>query len=279
MADRTVVSIRGVPFTGPSADTSGAATPAADASTPLPQRVAQVITFPARTMANANRAVATAALGSTRRWFADEVDDWGRDEGHVNRIWALSRVRWDISVGGSRVLPKRSGALIVVNARRFALAPVFAALAIGGDVKRPVRFVGRPDIAPVGPMMQRMGALLPIAAEIEGALRAGQLVVLGADHRTDNASTGWVDHRLVGAAVAAKVPVFPAATTSMLVRRSARVEVGAAIKSARRRRGPLEELETADAVRSRIDALLVEMSGTLTGTPLDWFPFSRFGAF
>jgi hypothetical protein len=275
MADRPVVPIKVVPINV--VPSTGAAT--TDTSAPLPQRIAHVITFPARTMGSATGVVAASAVGSARRWFADEVDDWGRDEGKVNRMWALSRVRWDISVGGAGVLPKRSGALIVVNARRFALAPVFAALAIGADIDRPVRFVGRPDIAPFGPMMQRMGALLPITAEIEGALRAGQLVVLGADHHSDNSSTGLVDHRLVGAAVAAKVPVFPAATSSVLVRRSARVEVGAAIKSVRRRRGPLEELETADAVRSRIDELLIEMGGTLTGTPLDWFPVTRFGAF
>ena len=275
MADRTVIPITGVPVTG----VPFTAQEVADTSVPIPQRIAQVITFPARTMGSATGAVASTAVGSARRWFADEVDDWGRDEGKVNRMWAMSRVRWHISVGGAGVLPKRSGALIVVNARRFALAPVFTALSIGAEIDRPVRFVGRPDLAPFGPMMQRMGALLPIPAEIEGALRAGQLVVLGAEHQADNASTGLVDHRLVGAAVAAKVPVFPAAPTSVLVRRSARVEVGPAIKSVRPRRGPLEELEIADAVRSRIDALLVEMGGTLTGTPLDWFPVSRFGAF
>lgn len=247
-------------------------------SKPTTQRLADVITFPARTVGSATGSVAVSAVSSARRWLADEVDDWGRDEGKVNRVWAMSHVRWDISVGGASHLPKRSGALIVVNARRFALAPVFAALSVGAEVDRPVRFVGRPDVAPFGPMMQRMGALLPIPAEIEGALRAGQLVVVGADHRPDNAATGLVDHRLVAAAVAAKVPVFPAATTSVLVRRSARVEVGTAIKSTRRRRGPLEELEAADEVRSRIDALLVEMGGTLTGTPLDWFPIGQIGA-
>ncbi len=243
------------------------------------RRIADVITFPARTAGSATGAVAASSVEFSRRWYADEVDDWGRDEGRVQRMWTISRIRWNTSVGGANHLPKRSGALIVVNARRFALAPVFAALALGAEVNRPVRFVGRPDIAPLGPMMQRVGALLPIPAEIEGALRAGELIVLGADHRPENTSTGVVDHRLVGAAVAAKVPVFPAATASVLVRRSARVEVGAAIKSTHRRRGPLEELETADAVRARIDALLVEMGGTLTGTPLDWLPLGRIGAF
>ncbi len=109
------------------------------------------------------------------------VDDWGRDPDFVAKIWTLSRLRWDVAVNGHDRLPKRAGALIVVSTRRFALAPVFAALSIGGAIGRPVRFVGRPDIAPLGPIMQRLGGLLTRADEIAGALRAGQLVVMGAD--------------------------------------------------------------------------------------------------
>ena len=75
----------------------------------------------------------------------------------------MSRLRWNVAVNGHDRLPKRGGALIVVNTRRFALAPVFAALSIGGAIGRPVRFVGRPDIAPVGPLMQRLGGLLDAA--------------------------------------------------------------------------------------------------------------------
>lgn len=249
-----------------------------DISSPLTHRIADVITFPARTVGSATGSAAVGAYVTARRWLADEVDDWGRDDGLTNRLWIASQLRWDISVGGAHHLPKRTGALIVVNARRFALAPLFAALAIGADIDRTVRFVGRPDLAPLGPALQRMGALLPLAAELEGALRAGELVVMGAGHERTNARCGVVDHRLVGAAIAAKVPVFPAAAASTLVRRSARVEMDAAVKTAKRRRGPLEELETADAVRVRIDAMLVEMGGTLTGTPLDWLPLGRIGA-
>jgi hypothetical protein len=157
----------------------------------------------------------------------------------------------------------------VVNARRLALAPAFAALAIGAAVDRPVRFIGRPDIAPLGPLMQRFGALLPIAAELEGALRAGELVVLGAAHRHDNQRTGLIDHHLIGAAVATGVRVIPAATVSSAARRSARVEIGRPIRRTAPRRGPLEELEIADVVRTRIDALLDEMGDLHGATPLD----------
>lgn len=241
------------------------------------QKWADVITLPARTVGAQTASFASGAAGQLRVWTANEVDDWGRDNAFVDRFWALSRLRWDICVGGAEHVPKRAGALIVVNARRFALAPIFAALAIGGAVDRPVRFVGRPDVAPIGPLMQRLGGLLAIEGELEGALRAGELVVMGANHELGNHRTGQVDHRLVGAAVATKVRVLPAAAISVPMRRSARVEIGPPARSTRRRRGPLEELELADHVQVRINALLDELGGATTGTPLDWLPVNWIG--
>ena len=236
------------------------------------QRLADVITMPARNVSNQATSVATGTVEHIRNWTTNQVDDWGRDDAFVNRVWSLSHLRWATSVGGAEFVPKRAGALIVVNARRFALAPLFAAMAIGGVVDRPVRFVGRPDIAPLGPMMQRLGALLPVEAELEGALRAGELIVLGASHTRTNIHTGVIDHQLVGSAVAAKVRVLPAATMSVPLQRNARVEIGAPIRLSHKRRGPLEELETADHLQAHINAVLDEMGGTITGTPIDWLP-------
>src|SRR5690606_39269660 len=119
------------------------------------------------------------------------------------------------------------------------------ALSIGAALDRPVRFVGRPDVAPLGPTLQRLGGLLPLVDEVAGALRGGSLVVLGADHTSTNLHCGRVDHELVGAAVAARVPVVPAAALSSPTGRGARVEVGPAVRLARRRRGPLAEVELA----------------------------------
>lgn len=241
------------------------------------RQLADVITLPARNLGGHAAGVVGTATDTVRVWTANEVDDWGRDNGFVDRVWAASRLRWNISVGGAEHIPKRKGALIVVNARRFALAPIFAALAIGAEVDRPVRFVGRPDVAPVGPAMQRLGGLLPIPREIESALRSDEIVVLGAASQNTNRTSGVVDHRIVGAAVMAKVPSIPAATVSVPLRRSARVEIGAPIRLSRKRRGPLDELETADALQGHLDALLDEFGGALTGTPLDWLPLNGIG--
>jgi hypothetical protein len=226
------------------------------------------ITAPARVAG----ATAAGTARTLRDWSGGNVDDWGCDSHTVARAFAASRLRWDVAVGGVEHLPRRAGALIVVNTRSLALAPVFAALAIGDAVRRPVRFVGRPDVAPIGPMLQRLGGLLPIEDELEGALRAGELVLLGAGHRGDNTRSGPIDHKLVGAAVAARARVLPAVTLSAPLSRAARVEIAAPVTRTRIRRGPLAELELADALQRRIDALLVEFGVPLTGTVLDWMP-------
>lgn len=240
-------------------------------------RLADVISLPARRAASTLAGGARSTLDNVVDSSRHMVDDWGRDPDFVARIWTLSRLRWDVAVNGHDRLPKRAGALIVVSSRRFALAPVFAALSIGGAVTRPVRFVGRPDIVPLGPIMQRLGGLLTRADEIAGALRAGELVVMGADGTRHPRLVGHVDHRLVGAAVAAGTKVFPAATASTPFLRSARVEIGPEVRPDRRRRGPLTELELADALESAIQQLLDELGGPVTGTPLDWLPLSVIG--
>ena len=112
------------------------------------------------------------------------------------------RLRWDVSVGGVQHLPKRSGALLVTNSRHFSLSTVYSAWALSKAIGRPVRFGGRPDIAPLGPFMQRLGGLLNNPDEISGALRAGELVVVSAQGTRDPRHAGPVDPALIGAAVA-----------------------------------------------------------------------------
>jgi len=136
--------------------------------TSLITTIAGVLTMPAR----AAGATAAGTARTLRDWSGGDVDDWGCDSHAVAHAFSASRLRWDVAVGGTEHLPRRGGALIVANARSLALAPLFAALAIGDAAGRPVRFVGRPDIAPIGPLLQRLGGLLPIADELEGALRA-----------------------------------------------------------------------------------------------------------
>jgi hypothetical protein len=203
-------------------------------------------------------------------WPRPTVDHWGRDQRLVEAIAPWANLRWDVSVGGEQLLP-RGSALIIVNTRRFALTPISTAFALGEALHRPVRFVGRPDTVPFGPLLRRVGGLLAQPDEIAGALRDGQLVVLGAHGSANPRFAGAVDPQLVGAAIRENVPVHVAATLSTMVSRQARVEVVAALRSRKKRRGPLAEVELAEHAQRRLQDLLDELGGTRTGVPgLGW---------
>lgn len=246
--------------------------------------IARVVDLPIRGAANragdrASRLASGISESVNRRAVEQSgfVDDWGRDPGLVHTLMQFARLRWDVSVGGDQHLPRRKGALIVINTRQFALAPIFTAFALSTATGRPVRFVGRPDTAPIGAFSRRIGGLLELPDEVAGALVGGQLVVMGAAHRGGIRDVGVIDHALVGAALASGVSVYPGATSSSPFTRSARVEIGPAARSPRKRRGPLAELELADRVRTDIGLLLDELGEVRTGTPLDWIPLSGFG--
>lgn len=240
----------------------------------------RVVQFPAGGVDAGKRGNANSNLSKFRRLTdepAGHVDDWGRDAGLFRTFTRLSEVRWAVSTGGDRHLPVRKGALIVVNARRFALSAVYSAFAISRAVDRPVRFVGRADDGVLGALGQRLGGLLQHPEEVGGALRAGELVVCSTSTTRRPREVGIVDHALVGAALHANVPVHPAATTSSPFGRHARIEIGTATPRRQRRRGPLAEVELADDVGRDIELLLNEMGDINTGTPLDWLPLSGLG--
>lgn len=206
------------------------------------------------------------------------TDDWGRDPVLVRNMMLLAQLRWDVATGGDQRLPKRGGALVVVNAPSWASSPTFTAFALSEAIDRPVRFVGRSNLPGLSAFDRRIGGLINHPDEIAGALRAGEIVVLGAGSARGTRGVGTVDHTIVGAALSAGVRVFPAATTSSPFTRHARVELGVATRSPRKRRGPLTELELADRIRTDVRRLLDEMGDINTGTPLDWLPFGGIGA-
>ena len=219
-------------------------------------------------------AVVTTALP----WLGDwDVDDWGRDDTLTRVAGGLARLRWRTSIGGLAHVPtadpaRRSagGALLVANSRRFGLTTWLVALALADATGRPVRFAGRPDTAPVGSLARRLGGLLARPDEVAGALRHGELVVIGAAGVLDPHAVGAIDHRLVGAAVSVGSPVVPAAVAISPMTRSARIELSTPVRPPRRRRGPLAELELTQRVAERLTTMLAEFGGPRTGTPLDW---------
>ena len=245
-----------------------------------------------RTVTRANSAV-NSAIGAATSTATDGVraatrrlteepagatDDWGRDPVLVRNMMLLAQLRWDVSTGGDQRLPKRSGALIVVNAPMFSGTSVFTAFAVSEAIDRPVRFLVRPGRERRGAFNRRVGGLLDHPDELAGALRANEVVVMCAAPARGTRSVGEVDHTLLGAALATGTKVFPAATSSSPFARRARVEIGTASRPPRARRGPLSELELAHRIRTDIADLLAEMGDINTGTPLDWLPLSGLGA-
>lgn len=200
-----------------------------------------------------------------------DVDDFGRDPHLVRALCPLASLRWDVSVGGTDRLPTRGGALLVCNSRRMSLTPLWAAWAIGQRTGRVVRFVGRPDTAPIGAALRRIGALLDDPTEVATALRHHELVLMSCASTTHARHAGTVDPELVGAAVVTGSAVFPVATTSSSVSRAARAEVGAHVRPRHHRRGPLAEVELAEQVQRHIQRMLDGLGGTQTGVaPIDW---------
>jgi hypothetical protein len=167
--------------------------------------------------------------------------------------------------------------MIVINARRFSQASVLAALSISQAVDRPVRFASRRVDTPLSALEQRLGGLIEHPAEIAGALRADQLVVITASTTMGTRNVGEINHHLVRAAVESRAPVFPAAVSSRPFGRHARIEIGTALRPSTRRRGPLAEVELAERLRRSIRMLLDEMGDLETGTPLDWLPLTGMG--
>jgi 1-acyl-sn-glycerol-3-phosphate acyltransferase len=235
----------------------------------LPRRAAGAT---GRVVVDAGRSAGNAVVAPLRPLVpARSVDDWGRDEHLIAALRPLARLRWRVSVGGDQRLPARGGALLVTNDRRMSFSPLYVSWALAEATGRPVRFVGRPDIAPIGPLLQRAGALLTDPTEVRAALRAGELVLIATAATSHPRHAGSVEPDLVGAAVAAGVPVIPVASMSSPFSRAARAEVGPAVKLRRKRRGPLAEVELADAVQLHLQKMLDSLGGMQTGmTALDW---------
>jgi 1-acyl-sn-glycerol-3-phosphate acyltransferase len=230
--------------------------------------MAQLIELPRRAVAT----TATAVTTPFRPLLPDNsVDEWGRDDHLVKLLWPIARLRWNVSIGGLHHLPARAGALMVTNERRWSYSPLYVAWALSQATGRPVRFVGRPDHAPFGAALRRVGALLDNPAEVHGALRHGELVVMAASATTHPRFAGNVDHELVGAAITAGVHVIPVASMSSPFNRTARAEVGPPIRMRKKRRGPLADIEVAEAAQRHLQRILDELGGVQTGmAAIDW---------
>ena len=101
------------------------------------------------------------------------VDEWGFDPDFVALLAPLLGARWQISVNGSEHIPGEGAAVLVANRRLGMSEPFAVASAVWQATGRIVRVLGVPDIAPIGPVLRRMGAVQDRPDELAGVLRAG----------------------------------------------------------------------------------------------------------
>jgi len=190
------------------------------------------------------------------------VDEWGRDQATVNVLAPIARLRWNVDLAGVGNLPAAGGALLVINDRQWSWNPLMAAMAISHHSERTVRFAGRSDRAPGGALLRRLGGILARADEVDTALGEGEIVMIAAASERSPRNVGTVDHRLVAPAVLRSLPVIPVAAVSSPFGRRSRVKVGTPIAHRGQRRGPLSEVELADAAQTHIQQMLEQMGST-----------------
>ena len=198
---------------------------------------------------------ATADLLRRRVDGSFAVDPWGLDTELVELLAPAARLRWDIDVQGVLDLP--DGPFVVVISRRLGLSePWVVAEAIRRTADRHVRFVGVPDVAPVGPTLRRLGAVVDRPDEIAGLLRAGEIVGLTLGREpVRRGHAGALHPEALAPVVAAGVPVVPVAVDGREWGRYWRVTLGEPIEAAVHP-GPLAVAELAEHTRLAVQALL-----------------------
>jgi hypothetical protein len=180
-----------------------------------------------------------------------EVDPWGLDPDLISLVSPLADLRWVLEVDGAHQLPEDGPAMVVCN-RRFGISePLVLTAGLARATGRWVRLVGLPDIAPLGPLLRRLGSAVDAPAEVAGLLRAGELVgVPLALEPTARFRAGWLDPGLVALAVEQHVPVFPLAAIGHELGRRWRIIVGPAVRNAD------DPAEMVDGVRTSVQSLL-----------------------
>ncbi len=198
---------------------------------------------------------ATADLLRRRVDGTFAVDPWGLDAELVELLAPAARLRWDIDVQGALDLP--DGPFVVVISRRLGLSePWVVAEAVRRTADRHVRFVGVPDVAPVGPTLRRLGAVVDRPDEIAGLLRAGEVVGLTLGREpVRRGHAGALHPEVLAPVVAAGVPVVPVAVDGREWGRYWRVVLGEPIEAAVHP-GPLAVAELAEHTRLAVQALL-----------------------
>lgn len=105
------------------------------------------------------------------------VDPWGLDRDLIDLVAPLASWRWSLSVEGEDAIASGPALLVAPRRLRAPTEPVVVAAAVLRAVDRPLRILGVPDVAPIGPVLRRFGGVVDHPAEAAALLRDGQLVL------------------------------------------------------------------------------------------------------
>jgi len=182
----------------------------------------------------ASTAPGARTLGLLRRRLRGsyDIDDWGLDPELIALAEPFVGARWEVEVDGAHRIPGTGGALLVYNRQVGLSEPWVLAHGVRRTAGRFVRTVGLLDVAPLGPLLRRFGAVVDRDDEVEGLLRAGQVVAVPLSRRVEPGRPGSLDPRRIAAARRAGVPVLPVALVGHEATRRWRVVVGDPIAEA-----------------------------------------------
>jgi hypothetical protein len=184
------------------------------------------------------------------------VDEWGLDTDFVSAVSPLLGLRWRVDTFGADVLPRIGPVLLVANCRIGWSEPFVLSRGIHAATGRFVRVAGVPDIAPVGPILRRLGGVLARPDEIAGVLRAGEMVGLTLGHSIRHRHhAGAVRADLLAPALTTGADIVPVALIGREIGRTWQLVVGPAIEHPTSR-GPLAAAELAERVRNGVQSLL-----------------------
>ena len=187
-----------------------------------------------------------------------EIDPWGLDPDLVRAVDVALDLRWSTEISGVEHLPAEGPAVLVASRRVGVSEPLVLSRAVRRASGRTVRFLGIPDIAPLGPALRRLGGAVDHPAEQAALVRAGEMVgvFLGPVPATRHRA-GPLAPDALAPALGHRVPVLPVAVIGSELRRHWRVIVGEPVP-APTGRGPLAKAELAEAARAGVQELLDE---------------------
>ncbi|MGH9247086.1 MAG: hypothetical protein ACRD29_22750 [Acidimicrobiales bacterium] len=189
------------------------------------------------------------------------VDPWGLDTDLVELLSPLAGVRWSIEVDGGYHVPGHGPVVVVFNRRWGLSEPLVVARALRLATGRWVRVVGIPDVAPVGPLLSRLGAAVDAPAEVAGLLRSGEVVAVPLGRQPGmRRRAGRLAPALVELAVQHGAPVLPVVAVGHELGRRWRVVVGPVVAA------PVEDTVAPFVTAELIDRVRVAVQDLLDGT-------------